>query len=418
MEIFITNEFSNFDPAYLSSWLVAQPWATSLLPNLRQCVFNKQGALLGPPGVKIPVAALTSTASTTITIKDPSRETAAAKPADTVTDSLPASTSGSKPGQSRADPDTVPDSQPVDNPATPTEFPSLTDQGDDTADEELGQLGSDSDTVPGSQSNSDAPVNDPATSATVSPVADPGDDTADDDLGQLGSNPDTVSDSQSNSDAPANNPAIPTTISPVADQGGDISDEEPGSLDGVETKYASTIKPGEPTPEIVVTSETKSAATGTLDSPVPVVVAGDTISLPPSTSKLPVAGTTLSVNGPAATVSGQRISLADGGLVVGTQTHSFMAPAATAITAVGGQTFSRIAHNGAIVVAGSTISRGAPAIEIGRVSISLNPSAIIYGSSTVSIPPFTPTNVLTAAGAYIQLLSILSVLFVSLRILS
>ena len=326
---FHNNEFSNFDPAYFSSWLVAQPWATSLLPNLRQCVFNRFGALQGPPGVKIPVAALTSIVSTTVTIKDPTVETAA-KPADTVTDSLPASTVGSKPGQSGADPDTVPDSH-------------------------------------------------------------------------------------SSSDTPVNNPATPTTISPVANQGDDTSDEEPGSLDGVETKDASTIKPGEPTPNVIVTIETNPVAT---NPPAPVVVAGHTISLPPSTSKLPVAGTTLSVNGPAATVSGQLISLADGGLVIGTQMRSFVAPPATFVTAVGGQTFSRVAQNGAIVVAGSTISRGAPAIEISGVSISLNPSAIIYGSSTVPIPPFTPTNVITAAGAYKHLLSITSMPSFSLWIMS
>ena len=222
--------------------------------------------------------------------------------------------------------------------------------------------------MPDSQSNSVPPVNNPATLTDILPVDHQGEETPDEELGQAGSDPDTVPDSQSNADAPVNNPIT---------------------------------KPGERTPEVVIITETKSPTT---DTPVPrvlVVIAGDTISLPPSTSKLLVAGTTLSVNGPAATVSGQVLSLADGGLIVGTQTHSFLAPAATAVIAVGDQTFSRVGPNGAFVVAGSTISPGAHAIEISGVVISLNPSAIIYGSSIVSIPPFTPTTIRIVAGAYI-----------------
>ena len=369
-----------------------------MAPNIASCLFT--GVINGPPAVKIPVSALTTTYSTTLsgTNPNPTRTPAPAnpiktstapatvkpsvktptKPADAVTESLPASTSGSRPGTSGADSDAVPNSDsssdaPVDNPAIPTETLPVIDQGDDTPDEVLGQTGSDSNTVPDSQSNSDAPVNNPATTT---------------------SNP------------------------PVVDQGVDISDEEPGALEDVETRHTSTIKLEEPTPEVIIISGIKSAATITPIPPVPVVIAGDTIYLPPSTTKLPVAGTTLSVNGPAATVSGQHLSLADGVLVVGTQTHPFLAPAATAINAVGGQTFSQVAQNGAIVVAGNTISLGGPAIEIGGVPISLNPSAIIYGSSTVVIPPFTPTNVITAAGAYNQFLSIACMPFLSFQIVS
>lgn len=55
---------AKFNLTNLSSWLVEQPWASTLLPKIRQCDFK--GTPFGPPGVKIPVAALTATATTTV----------------------------------------------------------------------------------------------------------------------------------------------------------------------------------------------------------------------------------------------------------------------------------------------------------------------------------------------------------------
>lgn len=63
-EEFMGNEGANFHPSTLGSWLREQSWATSLIPNFSQCVFV--GPAQGPPGIKIPVSALTATVSTTI----------------------------------------------------------------------------------------------------------------------------------------------------------------------------------------------------------------------------------------------------------------------------------------------------------------------------------------------------------------
>jgi len=57
-------EDARFNFTHLSSWLEEQPWASTLLPNFRQCDFN--GRAFGPPGIEIPVAALTTTATTTV----------------------------------------------------------------------------------------------------------------------------------------------------------------------------------------------------------------------------------------------------------------------------------------------------------------------------------------------------------------
>ena len=58
------DNYAIFNNTNLLSWLTEQPWATSVIPKLDQCIMS--GPPEGPPGVKIPVAALTSTATTTI----------------------------------------------------------------------------------------------------------------------------------------------------------------------------------------------------------------------------------------------------------------------------------------------------------------------------------------------------------------
>lgn len=57
------SEYAPFNETDLVSWLLKQPWASTLLPNLEQCTMV--GIPQGPPGVKIPVSALTTTVTTT-----------------------------------------------------------------------------------------------------------------------------------------------------------------------------------------------------------------------------------------------------------------------------------------------------------------------------------------------------------------
>lgn len=58
------NTDADFENLSLGTWLKEQAWASSLIPNLSQCAFV--GRAQGPPGIKIPVSALTATVSTTV----------------------------------------------------------------------------------------------------------------------------------------------------------------------------------------------------------------------------------------------------------------------------------------------------------------------------------------------------------------
>ena len=305
-----TMDYARFNMSDFESWLLVQPWAPSLIPSLHQCAFNR--GLRGPPGVKIPVAALTSTASTTIFIAEPTVVTKA-KPASTLADPLPVSTSA-KPA------DTLTDSLPASTPVA------------DPASKEVSQQ-------------------DPKSTPYV--------------------------ESKAAGFSPSPEVAATTPHKPSHES------EDPDNLspDHLETKFAVTDHPGTPT--------TKA------------IVGGQTLSLPHSpTSNLVVAGTTLYVDGPAATISGQLVSLAHEGLVVDSSTLSFAAPAseATAIATVSGQTISRSPANGAIVVGGSTVSLNAPAVSVAGIRVSVNPSGLIVGSDTISLPPPGPSSVFTAAG--------------------
>jgi hypothetical protein len=56
------NQFVALNVIDLKSWLLKQPWASTLFPNLERCTMI--GEPQGPPGVKIPVHALTTTITT------------------------------------------------------------------------------------------------------------------------------------------------------------------------------------------------------------------------------------------------------------------------------------------------------------------------------------------------------------------
>lgn len=223
-------------------------------------------------------------------------------------------------------------------------------------------------------STSAEPANTPTDSLPAStPVEDP----APTDVSQ----PDPKSTPYVESDAAGSStgPEIPAATPQKA--GHESEDPDNESPDHPETELEVTDQPGTPT--------TKA------------IVGGQTLSLPhPPISNFVVAGTTLSVDGPAATISGKLVSLAHEGLVVDSSTLSFAAPAseATAIATVSGQTISRNPANGAIVVAGSTVSLEAPTVSIAGTRVSVNPSALVIGSNTISLLPPGPSSMFTAAG--------------------
>ena len=132
-------------------------------------------------------------------------------------------------------------------------------------------------------------------------------------------------------------------------------------------------------------------------------IGSSTIALTPEASSLPalvinaagqlvtllssgvvVAGATLTPNAPALTVAGTRISLGDNGLVVGSSTISIPSPSPNPTITIANQVFaiSRVADG--LVVAGTTLQVGQPAITISGNAIALATSGlIINGTSTV-----------------------------------
>ncbi|KAL9098773.1 MAG: hypothetical protein Q9187_009601, partial [Circinaria calcarea] len=97
-------------------------------------------------------------------------------------------------------------------------------------------------------------------------------------------------------------------------------------------------------------------------------------------SAIAIGGSTLTVGGNAATISGNLFSVAPSGEVL-------IMPAAGASTKVfrmGGQTFTK--NPTALIVAGSTLTAGAPAITIEETNISFGPSGVaVIGSITVNL---------------------------------
>ncbi|MCJ1463653.1 hypothetical protein MMC07_002261 [Pseudocyphellaria aurata] len=118
------------------------------------------------------------------------------------------------------------------------------------------------------------------------------------------------------------------------------------------------------------------------------------------------AGSTLLPGGPAITVSGTAVSLDPSRvLIVGSSRLDLSAKAAKTfardVFTAGGLTFT--AESSAIVVDGTTLVPGEPAVTIAGMPISLkagkDPGVLLIGTSTINLPVHTPSpNILTAGG--------------------
>ncbi len=123
-------EEARFNFTHLSSWLEEQPWASTLLPNFRQCDFN--GPAFGPPGIKIPVAALTTTATTTVdggnlpthTLPKPAGSQTPPGPTPTTTDHVSPTVGPSSSISNTVDSVMVPSTIPFIEPLVPQPLPS------------------------------------------------------------------------------------------------------------------------------------------------------------------------------------------------------------------------------------------------------------------------------------------------------
>ncbi|KAK6442332.1 hypothetical protein LTR95_001435 [Oleoguttula sp. CCFEE 5521] len=118
-----------------------------------------------------------------------------------------------------------------------------------------------------------------------------------------------------------------------------------------------------------------------------------------------VGGSTLSVGGAAATISGQIISAGTGGVVVDGRTVSFAAqttPGAAAIfTATNGQSVTAAQGSiaGVVIVEGSTISAGGAAVTISGQVLSAVTGGIVVDGSTVALEATTSSVSLSAGPA-------------------
>ncbi|MCJ1230204.1 hypothetical protein MMC12_006876 [Toensbergia leucococca] len=117
-----------------------------------------------------------------------------------------------------------------------------------------------------------------------------------------------------------------------------------------------------------------------------------------SNNAVAVAGTTLTPGSPALTISGTIISVGSAGLILGSSTLPLPSLPSQIITTLG-QQFTLLPNN-LIAVAGTTLSPGSPPLTISGTIISLNPSGLILGSSTLSLsfPPSTSTSTSTSTG--------------------
>ena len=107
-----------------------------------------------------------------------------------------------------------------------------------------------------------------------------------------------------------------------------------------------------------------------------------------------IAGTTLVPNAPAINIAGTRMSLGPNGLIVGTSTINFPVITPSAVISAAGQA-GIIGPDGNIIIAGTTLSPEAPAITVGGTRLSLGSNGLIIGSSTIPMPP---TFMVTIAG--------------------
>jgi len=95
-----------------------------------------------------------------------------------------------------------------------------------------------------------------------------------------------------------------------------------------------------------------------------------------------IAGTTLTPNAPAISISGTPISLGTDGLVIGTSIIPVPTPAPGTLITAAGQAVTALA-NGNIVIAGTTLAPNAAVVTISGTPISLGTNGLIVGSQAM-----------------------------------
>lgn len=121
--------------------------------------------------------------------------------------------------------------------------------------------------------------------------------------------------------------------------------------------------------------------------------AGQTISVGANGGVM-IAGTTLVPNAPAVYIAGKRISLGPNGLIVGTSTISLPTVTPAAVISAAGQA-GILGPDGYFTIAGTTLSPEPPAITLTGTRISLGSNGLMIGTSTLTLPP---VSMVTIAG--------------------
>ena len=109
-------------------------------------------------------------------------------------------------------------------------------------------------------------------------------------------------------------------------------------------------------------------------------------------------GTTLTPGASPITISGTPISWGPSSLIIGSSSYAITLPRQSwipgQVTTINGQTIQPL-PNGGISVDGTTLTPGAPPITVSGVPISLGSSALIIGSSTMSLDSEVPGHLVT-----------------------
>lgn len=155
----------------------------------------------------------------------------------------------------------------------------------------------------------------------------------------------------------------------------------------------------------------ETSATPISYGPSGLITAASTIQLPTPAASVPVftaagltfnsasngllvAGSTLELGGKGIAVSGTKVSYGLSGLVVGTSTVSLPAIHHSSTSFVlGGYTFN--ANPTTIAVSGATLTKGGHASVISGTPFSLGPAGLVIGSSTYRLPYALPSSFLT-----------------------
>lgn len=156
--------------------------------------------------------------------------------------------------------------------------------------------------------------------------------------------------------------------------------------------------------ELVAGSSTVKIPSGSSNS---VFTAAGHAFTPQPDSGVIVVGNTLSVNGPAVTVSGTALSLLSSGLVIGSQTFTVPTPSidpktsastSTAFT-MGGHTVTPLGDS-SVIVQGATLSVGGPATTISGIGLSLASSALVIGTQVFAVPTPAPNPKTSPSNAF------------------